>query len=196
MSAKWIKNHLSLIAGLTLPIALMLVFAVSNLSFFKSDPPRYDLVFSIRDSNTVATSIQIDLLVKDNTLYAQYTRLKNMNYWGTKHLYLFDAKTQKVRELPLDQSGLSKNTEFKEERVKSTEQLKLNTTIESPDGYTLYTDNTSYSSGLLSDLLLGSNSRSNTLCLKKNMTCIKLFNDGFSPAYYASNVQFIGWVMP
>ncbi|MCW8386087.1 hypothetical protein OQJ18_02005 [Fluoribacter dumoffii] len=195
MSSKWIKSHLTLIAGLSLPLLLILVFVIANLPFFKTDPPRYNLLFSILDSSSSPFPVQVNFFVKNGRLVAQYSKNQN-NYWGIKKLYLFDAKTQKVRELPLDFSVLNNNANFKEEVVQATKQFKLDTSLESPDGYTLYTDNDNLNTGLLSDLFLGSNYRNNSICLKKNSTCIKLPNLGTGRYFNASNVQFIGWVKP
>lgn len=195
MSTKWIKSHLTLLAGLSLPILLMLVFVVSNISFFKTDPPRYNLLFSILDSSASPFPVQVNLIVKNDKLFAQYTKVQN-SYWGIKKLYLFDAKTQKVRELPLDFPSVNNNANFKEEIVQSAKQFKLDTSLESPDGYTLYTDTDNLNTGLLSDLLLGNNYRNNAICLKKNSTCIRLSNLGTGRYFTSNNVQFIGWVKP
>ncbi|KTD44720.1 hypothetical protein [Legionella parisiensis] len=194
MSNKWIKSHLTLVAGLSLPILLMLVFVISNIPFFKTDPPRYSLLFTITDSSTSPFPVQVNFIVKNDSLVARYSKVPN-NYWEIKRLYLFDAKKQKVKELPIDFPNLNNNTNFKEEVVQSTKQFKLDTSLESPDGYVLYTNNHSLNTGLLSDLFLGSNYRNNTICLKKKSSCIKLYN--LSTRYFTSNnVQFIGWVKP
>ncbi|CAM2798395.1 Uncharacterised protein [Legionella steigerwaltii] len=195
MSTKWIKSHLTLIAGLSLPILLILVFVVSNISFFKTDPPRYGLLFSILDSSSGSFPVQVNLIVKDDKLVAQYSKTQN-NYWGIKKLYFFDAKTQKVRELPLNFPKFKDNSSFKEEPVESAKQFKLDTSLESPDGYILYTDNNNLNTGLLSDLLIGNNYRNNYICLKKDSTCFKLSNLNLGRYFTLSNVQFIGWVKP
>lgn len=194
MSTKWIKSHLTLVAGLSLPILLMLVFVISNIPFFKTDPPRYSLLFSILDSSTSPFPVQVNFIVKNNRLVAQYSKVQN-NYWGVKNLYFFDAKKQKLQEIPIDFPNLNNTTTFKEEVVQSTKQFKLDTSLESPDGYVLYTNNDNLNAGLLSDLFLGSNYRNNTICLKKNSNCVKLYN--LNTRYFTSNnVQFIGWVKP
>lgn len=194
MSTKWIKSHLTLVAGLSLPILLMLVFAISNIPFFKTDPPRYSLLFSILDSSTSPFPMQVNFTVKNDRLTAQYSKVQN-NYWGIKKLYFFDAKTQKVQELPLNFPHFNNNENFKEEVVQATKQFKLDTSLESPDGYVLYTNDNNLSTGLLSNLFLGSHYRNNTICLKKNSTCVKLYNLG-TRYFTTNNVQFIGWVKP
>ncbi|MCW8407981.1 hypothetical protein OQJ13_03225 [Legionella sp. PATHC035] len=195
MSTKWIKSHLTLIAGLSLPILLMLVFLISNFSFLKTDPPRYSLLFSVLDSSTGSFPVQVNLIVKNDKLVAQYSKTQN-NYWGIKKLYFFDAKTQKVRELPLDFPNFKDNSSFKEEAVQSAQQFKLDTSLESPDGYVLYTDNNNLNTGLLSDLLIGNNYKNNYICLKKNATCFKLSNPSLGRYFTSSNVQFVGWIKP
>lgn len=196
MSTKWIKSHLTLLAGLSLPTLLILVFIISSVPFFKTDPPRYDLLFSILDSSSSPFPMQVNLIIKNDRLVAQYSKVQNGSYWGIKKLYFFDAKTQKVRELPLDFPSFNNNSNFKEEIVQSTKQFKLDTSLESPDGYILYTDNDNLNTGLLSDLFLGSSYRNSAICLKKNSTCIKLSNLGSGRYFNSSTVQFIGWVKP
>ncbi|STY29768.1 Uncharacterised protein [Legionella wadsworthii] len=195
MSTQWIKSHLTLLAGLSLPILLILVFVVSNIPFFRTEPPHYSLVFSVLESSYSSYPVQVNLTVKNGKLVAQYSKLQN-NYWGIKKLYFFDAKTQKVHELSLPFPNLNNNSSFKEEVVLSTKQYTLDTSLESPDGYILYTDNDNLNTGLLSDLFLGSNYRDSGICLKKNSTCVKLSNLGSGRYFNSSNVQFIGWVKP
>lgn len=83
MSSKWIKSHLTLIAGLSLPLLLILVFVIANLPFFKTDPPRYNLLFSILDSSSSPFPVQVNFFVKNGRLVAQYSKNQN-NYWGIK----------------------------------------------------------------------------------------------------------------
>ncbi|HHF0526515.1 TPA: hypothetical protein ACTUT5_000949 [Legionella anisa] len=194
MSTKWIKSHLTLVAGLSLPILLILVFVIANIPFFKTDPPRYNLLFSILDSSSSPFPVQVNFIVKNDRLVAQYSKVQN-NYWGIKKLYFFDAKKQKVQELSIDFPHLNNNENFKEEVVQSTKQFKLDTSLESPDGYVLYTNNNNLNTGLLTDLFLGSHYRNNTICLKKDSTCVKLYNLG-TRYFTSNNVQFIGWVKP
>lgn len=195
MSTKWINNRrLTLFAGFLLPILLIVIFFISNLPFFKPNPPRYDLLFSILDSSDSPFPIQVNLVVKDGKLVAQYSKVQN-NYWGKKKLYFFDAKTQKVQELPLDFPLFDNNEMFKEEEVKSAKKFKLDTSLESPDGYTLYANNDNLNTGLLAGLFIGGNYNDKPICLKKNNICIKLSN--LTTRYFnTNNVQFIGWVRP
>ncbi|KTD68890.1 MULTISPECIES: hypothetical protein [Legionella] len=196
MSTKWIKSHLTLIAGLSLPILLILVFVVSNIPWFKTDPPRYSLLFSVLDSSSGSFPVQVNLIVKNDQLVAQYTKVQNNSYWAIKKLYLFDAKTQKVRELPLDFPNFNDSSTFKEDLVQSAKQFKLDTSLESPDGYILYIGNNNLNTGLLSDLLIGNNYKNSSICLKKNSTCVKLSNLNLGQYFTSNNVQFIGWVKP
>ncbi|MCW8471615.1 hypothetical protein OQJ19_13300 [Fluoribacter gormanii] len=196
MSTKWIKSHLTLLAGLSLPILLILVFVISTMPFFKTDPPRYSLLFSILDSSSSPFPVQVNLVIKNDQLVAQYSKVQNNSYWGIRKLYLFDAKTQKVRELPLDFPSLSNSSNFKEEMVQSAKLFKLDTGLESPDGYVLYTNNDNFNTGLLAELFRGSIYGNNAICLKKNATCVKLSNLGTGRYFTPNNVQFIGWVKP
>lgn len=168
-------------------------FFISNLPFFKPNPPRYNLVFSLLDSSDSLFPVQVNFIVKDGKLFAQYSKVQN-NYWGRRKLYFFDAKTQKVQELPLDFPLFDTNATFKEEQVKSTKEFKFNTSLESPDGYMLYANNDNLNTGLLAGLFIGGNYGDKPICLKKDTICIKLSN--LTTRYSTNNVQFIGWVLP
>src|SRR3989344_9605030 len=104
-SKNFIKNNFVLIVGLALPVLLMFGFMIaSNLPDVITDPPKYDLIFTVPDSSSNNPPIALKLTVnKDGILMAQYTRSRKENYsynpW--KKLYIYEAKTQKVRELPL-----------------------------------------------------------------------------------------------
>jgi hypothetical protein len=193
---KWIKSHLMVIAGLALPILLIMVFVISNLPFLKADPPRYSLLYSIWDPATTPYPIQVNLIVKNKQLIAQYTKIETIAYYGLKKLYFFDAKTQKVRELSLDFPNFKDNSTYKESIVQSAKQYKIDTSPESPDGYVLYINDANLNAGLLSDLILGGNNRNPYICLKKNSTCIKLNTLNLGSYMNSNSVQFIGWVLP
>ncbi|MDX1836534.1 hypothetical protein DIZ81_01060 [Legionella taurinensis] len=195
---EWVKHNLLLIIGLVLPVLLMVVFMLSTLiPTVVSNPPRYDMVFAIQDySSSVAAPVNVNLVVKQGVLTAQYTKSPNVNAYGWKKLYLYEAKTQKVRELPFafpSDSGTMQG--MVEQPVEATKGMKLDTTLESPDGYQLSYRGHSNSGGLFGQLLWGG-SYNNQACLRKGSQCIKLMGNDNRGYYYPGYVQFIGWVIP
>jgi hypothetical protein len=194
------KKNFVLIVGLTLPVLLIVGFVVaSSLPQTLSDPPKYDLVFSTTDYPPNASNIPVSvrLVVKDGVLKAQYVRSVTVpgatpyNSW--KKLFIYDAKTQKVRQLTFGFPADMENIEgTKEETVEATKGLKLDTTLQAPDGYEIAYDGYSHS-GLLNEVFWGGG-YGHEPRLKKGSSSVRLTpGDGNTPFSYGT-VEFVGWV--
>lgn len=195
---KFIRDNFVLVMGISLPVLLMIGFMVaSGLPRTLSDPPRYNLVFSIMDYHTgnTAMPVSIKLVVKDGGLVAQYIPNQNGNvytYW--KKLYLYDAKSQTVSELPLPYpANLESITDMKEEIVEALKGQKLSTTLQSPDGYELSYEGYSHS-GLINELFWGGGTREPRL--RKGSSSVRLAPADGHTAFYYNAIEFIGWVVP
>lgn len=201
MSEKnFFKDNFVLIVGLTLPVLLMVGFMVaSSLPRTLADPPKYDLVFSVQDyKGSASIPVTVAFIVKDGVLKAQYTQIKPppqgyySNYW--RKLYIYEAATQKVRELPFGfPADIDKIEGVKEETVEATRGMKLDTTVQSPDGYEL-----SYGSyhrnGLFGELFWGWSGRSNEMMLRKGSSTVRLSTGDGSYPFYSGSIDFSGWV--
>ncbi|MGH8582874.1 MAG: hypothetical protein ACREWG_08810, partial [Gammaproteobacteria bacterium] len=154
------KDNFALIVGLALPVLLMIGFMVVSSLPPLGDPPIYDLVFSTLDyRGSTPIPVTVQLVVKDGVLKEQYTKVpppapgaySSNTSW--RKLYLFDAKTQKVRQLEFGlPDDLDKIEGMKEETVAATKTMKLTTELKAPDGYEL--SNESYRhGGLVNELL-------------------------------------------
>lgn len=198
-SKNFIKDNFVLIVGLALPVLLMFGFMLaSSLPNTLSDPPKYDLVFSIPDNSGAASiPLNVKLIVKDGVLKAQYIKSSatppGYAYNNWKKLYIYEAKTQKVRELAFGfPADMDKMTGTTEETLEATQGLKLDTTLQSPDGYELSYDGYSHS-GLLNEVFWGGG-YSREPRLRKGNASIKLTTGDNRTYFYYSNVEFIGWV--
>ena len=185
--------------GLALPVLLIVGFMVAtNLPQGLSDPPKYDLVFSTTEYPPNANNIPVSvrLVVKDGVLKAQYVRSaappNPYPYNSWKKLYIYDATSQKVRQLTFGfPPDMDQITGSKEETVEATKDLKLDTTLQSPDGYEVSYDGYSHS-GLLNEMFWGGG-YSHEPRLKKGSSSVRLTpGDGSSPFSYGS-IEFIGW---
>lgn len=194
------KENFVLIVGLSLPVLLIVGFMVaSSLPQVLSDPPKYDLVFSTTEyppnANNIAVSVR--LVVKDGVLIAQYARTPvtpgNYPYNSWKKLYIYDAKTQKVRQLtfgfPTDVDTI---TNTREETVEATKNMKLDTTLQSPDGYQLSYDGYSHS-GLLNEVFWGGSGYSRAPRLKKGPASVRLTTGDENTYFSYGAVEFVGW---
>jgi hypothetical protein len=196
---EFIKANLVLVVGIALPIVLMAGFLVaSGLPERLADPPKYSLVFAVTDysQGTSGIPVSVRLVVQDGVLKAQYTKLlpQPTGYVnsGWKKLYLYEAATQKVRELSF---GFPPNMDAIEgtvvETVDATRTMRLNTTLQSPDGYELSHDYGSRS-GLINEIFWGGG-YSNDYWLRKGSSSIRLPLATGNLPY--GTVEFVGWVM-
>jgi hypothetical protein len=198
---KFLKDNFVLVVGLTLPILLMIGFIVfSTLPRSLSNPPQHDLVFAMPDYSGANANppVIVRLVVRDGVLKAQYTRVApapNGAYYGGgwKKLYRYQAGPQTVRELafgiPQDVASIA---QMREDTVEATRDLKLDTTLRAPDGYELdYGSNRGR--GLLTDIFWSSSSDEPRL--RKGASSVQLRTGDGRTAFYAGNVEFIGWVV-
>lgn len=191
------KDNFVLIVGLALPVLLMIGFMVVSSLPPSGEAPKYDLVFSTYDYRSGnGLPVSVNLVVKDGVLKAQYTQIKEKpsysNQWNK--LYLFDAKTQKVRELSFGlPDDADKITGMREDVVAATKDLKLSTELKSPDGYEL--GNGYYrSGGLFNELFWGWGGRSGEAMISNGSRTVKL-TSGDGRTYFSTyDAKFIGWV--
>ena len=195
----FVKANMVLLVGLTLPVLLVAGFLIaSNLPQRLGEPPRYGLVFAVADFSPASQGIPVSvrLVVRDGSLTAQYVRTAPVpsgyvsNPW--KKLYLYDAATQRVRELPFGlPSDINAIEGTREEVVEATRGLKLATTLRAPDGYEL-TYGRGSRSGLLNDIFWGGG-YSNEPRLQKGGSSYPLLNR--QGAYSYASAEFVGWVV-
>ena len=202
-SKNFIKENFVLIVGLALPVLLMVGFMLaSSIPQTVSDPPKYDLVFAITEYPNTAGGIpvSVNLVVKDGVLKAQYTKgiATSMggypnNSW--KKLYLYQADTRKVKELSFGYpTDMEKIEGTREDVVEATKAMKLDTNLDSPDGYSLTTESYSSHSGLLGDVFWGGGGSSSDPILRKDSSRVKLVAGDGRTSFGYSNPEFVGWV--
>lgn len=195
----FVKNNLVLIIGLVLPILLMIGFMVVSTLPASGEPPKYSLLFSTSDyRHNQSLPIAVNLVVKEGALVAQYSKIPAgnnayANYW--RKLYLFDAQTQRVRELEF---GLPEQADqisgMREDPVKATLGMKISTDLKSPDGYEL-SDRHYRHGGLFNELFFGWGSGTNSTMISNGSRSIKLTPDDGRTYIYSGQAQFIGWVI-
>jgi hypothetical protein len=182
---QFLKENVVLVAGIALPLALMLLFYIAGAVTSTSvADPQYDMVFAANYSDP---PWQIGL--EENVLTIRYIPASNLpaGYVPPKpQLYLFDHKTITVEPLSINYNHIVNGV------VQDPVIEKLNTHIlsaehTSPDGYQLAYD---YHSGGLFPELFGFGSNRNTSMLRKKGRTIRLAG---GPPYYGTG-QLIVWV--
>jgi hypothetical protein len=195
--AKFVKDNLVLVVGLTLPVLLMAGFLLASaLPGRMADPPRHDLLFSTSEYPNPPIPITVRLVVKDQVLTAQYTRLPvpaggyPNGTW--KKLYRYQASSGTVRELsfgfPADMDSV---TGTREEVVEAAKGLRLDTTRQAPDGYELaFGDRRG--GGLLLEIFGGS--RDYEPRLRKGGRSVAIPPLDGQPPFGYNGIEFVGWV--
>lgn len=188
----WLKENLVLAIGLALPVLLIVLFFVATVlpkSF--GTPPQYELLFTTTKYDYQnKPEYLLDFTVKNNQLIVKAKKNEDKNNYNayTKKLMTYDAKTETLREIAIDESKLSDGVEV---ILEETKNMQLDTNNVSPDGYTLEGPNYN-SSGLLGGLF-GGGYRNNGFRLKKGGVGYKV--PQHQPDYYYSDLKFVGWVI-
>ncbi len=197
----FIKENFVLIVGLTLPVLLMVAFMLASaLPQTVANPPKYDLVFALTDypGGSGGIPVTVNLVVKDGVLKAQYEKVETATHTypntSWKKLYLYDHNTRKVKELAFGfPADMDKIDPSREDTVDATKGMKLDTTLQSPDGYELTTESYSRGAGLFGDLFWGGGGTSEPV-LQNGGSRIKLTSGDGRTVFNYTSPEFIGWV--
>lgn len=186
----WIKENLVLVIGLALPVLLIVLFFVATvIPKMNSTPPQYEVLFSVQDyMNQNKPDYTVDFKVKNKQLMVITKKAEEKdNYYNSKKLMAYDAKTEVMREISIDQSKFSGGAEVV---LAETQNMTIDTAMVAPDGYLL--ENQQYSNNGLVGGLFGGGQNSGYR-LKKGSVGYKINTMQNNDNYY--QLSFIGWVV-
>jgi hypothetical protein len=182
---QFLKTNLVLVAGVVLPLALMLVFYIAGAVTRASvADPRYDMVFAADNPDRPWW-----IGLEGNALTIRYNPANNMRAGYEPpgpRLYLFNHQTMTVEPLAINYNHII-NGVVEDPVIEELNTHALSVGYTSPDGYR-FTDDY-YRGGLFADLFDFGDNR-NTGTLRKQGRSIRLAG---GPAYYG-NSQLIVWV--
>jgi len=186
---KFIKENLVLVLGLTLPLLLVLLFFVATvLPKLFGMPPQHEMAYTT--SNYVyqnKSDYVLDFKVNNQRLIVKASKQDNKNNNNyTEALFIYDGKTETVREIKVDASKLTDGVEVPVEEVKD---MVIDISRTSPDGYTLEGPRYGHS-GLIGGLF-GGGYRDSEYRLVKGGVGYKLPNN--QSRYYYDRLDFLGW---
>lgn len=187
----WIKENLVLVIGLTLPLLLIvLFFAATVIPKMTGTPPQYEVLFSVQDyTGQNKQDYIVDFKVKDKQLMIKTKKADDKSYsYNSKKLMAYDAKTEVMREISIDDSKFSDGAEI---LLEETKNMTIDTAMQAPDGYML--ENQGYSGTGLIGGLFGGGYRNHGYRLKKGNVGYKI-NMQQNNHYY-DQLSFIGWVV-
>ena len=187
----WIKENLVLVIGLALPLMLIILFFVATvIPKIYSTPPQYEVLFSVPDYGYQNKSdYTIDFKVKNKQLMVKVKKTDGKdNYYNSKKLMAYDAKSEVMREITIDASQLSDGAEV---LLEETKNMTIDTAMMAPDGYLM--ENQHYGNNGLIGGLFGGGGRNNGYRLKKGSVGYKI--NALHNNYYYDQLHFIGWVV-
>ncbi len=192
---QFFKENLVIISGILLPLMLALVFfAASRVNMVYVDPPRTSIVYAANYPDYYNNNNLWQLSVRDGAVYVRYTAPPKPDpanpspYYNNNRpdIHLFDPVSGRDRQIALpefapDESG--------EKPVTDLGNVRLDTTLQSPDGYVF--ENDAYrDSNIMTEIFGGGGGYRNTYVLRKNGNHVPVTN---APSY---NSKFLGWVVP
>ena len=187
----WLKENLVLVIGLTLPLLLIVLFFVATvIPKMTGTPPQYEVLFSVQDyTGQNKQDYIVDFKVKDKQLMIKTKKADDKNYsYNSKKLMAYDAKTEVMREISIDDSKFSDDAEI---LLEETKNMTIDTAMQAPDGYML--ENQGYSGTGLIGGLFGGGYRNHGYRLKKGNVGYKINMQQNN--YYYDQLSFIGWVI-
>lgn len=103
----FVKRHGFVIAGVGLPLLLVLAFLVSRgAARVLVEDPRHALVFSIVDGYPTGESERVcDVAVVDGRLLARWSAAAKASYPPTQRVYRFDPASDELTELAVPEAG-------------------------------------------------------------------------------------------
>ena len=183
------KDNIALIAGISLPLILTLVFFLSTqIGEISEDPPQYKLVFATH-YHSYNTSHIYRLSVEDQRLrYKYFPPDEDQDYLvhSAPQLYVYDPALDETREIELP--DIPNPREEMDVIVEELAEARMSKSAESPDGYVFEYE---YRGGgnLMTELFGGGYRNRSHYTLRKGSHRIRV------PQAYRYDSHFVGWII-
>lgn len=192
--SSWLKDNLVLVAGITLPVIIVVLFgAASIVPTYTNEPPRYSVVYTDDYySGYDSSSQRVKITVEEGKVKVTTRPKTDENkYHSMPKIYVYNPTEKIATEIKYDLADAEENGEVK---VKELENLTLDTTNKAPDGYVFenYT-NSGYNDAIFFGGLFGGGYR-NGCSLSKDGYRVRIKSqDRYNN--YCYNHKFLGWVV-
>lgn len=190
-----IKENRVFVAGVTLPLILILLFSLAKYIPL-ADPPQYKAVFWTKGWSQKGNLAFV--ITNEHALHITYTKNKdyvantNTNYNGgtvTADIFVFDPVTNITTKEVIKLSDEDTSSDTKNIETPQLSALKISANALSPDGYAFEPYSYRHSS-LLTDVFGGY--RHYGPSISKNGRRVRLTDPQRG---YLNNPEFIGWVI-
>jgi hypothetical protein len=182
----FIKENFVLVAGLALPVLLVVLFLLfSIVPRSMAAPPQYEVLFADRYHGPQNRNAPYDahFFVKEGILMARVW--KTQDTYSRTRLMAFDGKT--LREIPYDIGNVPDRAEIALDGFKG---MKLDDSAIAPDGY-VFESGRHGSHGLVTEFF-GAGYHDAAPRLTKGAVSYSVPGN---ENYYYGNIQFIGWII-
>ena len=191
----WLKRHGFLIAGVGLPLLLVVALVVARMvPRYLVDDPLHDLVYAIDGTYDGSADRRVqDVRVEGGRLVVRWTLVDQPSYQPRRRVLRADVAGGEVVELAVPVPELDEFEAPDTQVVYEIEGLEgsfLDTSSVSPDGYSF---TSTYSGGGLFGELFFSRSRGTRTRIEKEGRLIDVPRLATS-SYYGAH--FLGWVVP
>ncbi len=186
----WMKQNPTLAAGIGLPVLLIVLFTIASaIPAMFVESPRHDVLFYTQSYSDKPIA-DVTLSVSGGKLKAQYRKQNNQYSNNKQNLYLYSARTGTVKQININPPDAGTD-HWQDFHIAEVSDLKLDTNLTAPDGYT-FEAYRSHRGGDIGSLFLGGSYRTNGPLLTRDGRSIPLHPK--SGDYYGYNAQFLGWV--
>jgi hypothetical protein len=190
----WLRGNLFLVAGVVLPVAVVLFFLLATaVPRWLVAPPAYDLLFAgSRAYQRDGERLWMAFRVRDGHLEAQVRDLKEHESPRAPRLYRFDHGTGGVREIPVElPAGLVLGPEVQTFVVTALAGQRISTERRAPDGYLLR--HRDRSGGGLFGELFGMHRSGAPYVIAKDGRVMAIPAPDAGRYYY--QIDFLGWII-
>ena len=187
---KFIRDNIVLVAGIALPLLVMLFFLLALwVPRWLVAPPQHDLLFS-GVSWSERSSSTVNLVVsEDGRLKVRYFKEEEVQS-PLRRLFIYEHATQDVREILIPSMPEEIGGDLKVEReISEMAARRVSTQRTAPDGYEF--QGPQY---IRNDFLwMGFGGRRSKLSIRKNGAVVTIPTLSSYPYY--SGTEFVGWLV-
>ena len=192
-ATRFLRDNVFLVAAVCLPILVVGFFLLSSeIPRWRVPAPAYDLLIRAGENDQTNQRVSLDLDVRDGVVQATARPVVATLYVQRSTLWLFDHKTMKARQVPIDVPDLKEGDAPKTFPVAALAGRRVTNAPNAPDGYELRTPRDGGGAGIVGEIF----------GMRRHASKVAVMNRGRvvpleipRPYEYYSPIYFVGWVL-
>jgi hypothetical protein len=135
-SGRFFRDNAFLIAAVSLPIAVVVLFVLmSAVPRWTVPPPAYDVLLRTSAYDQAPPGFSMDFEVRDERLHVTVREAPANTYPYRAHLWLFDHATMNVRQVQIEVPPLLPGEKTRTVAIAALAGRRVLTQAKAPDGY-------------------------------------------------------------